>query len=92
MAIDLKTIERVAKVARINLTEEELKGYAEDLEEILEAFSILDEAPECERFDFNPVQVENILRDDEAHLEIDPAVLRELLQTVDDRVRGPRVI
>lgn len=45
MAIDLKTVERVAKVARINLTEEELKGYAEDLEEILEAFSILDEAP-----------------------------------------------
>ena len=41
MAIDPKTVERVAKVARINLTEEELKRYSEDLEEILEAFSIL---------------------------------------------------
>ncbi len=92
MAIDPKTVERVAKVARINLTEEELKRYSEDLEEILEAFSILDEAPECDSFDFKPVNVENILRDDEPRLDIDPAILRDLMHTVDDRVRGPRVI
>lgn len=92
MAIDPKTVERVAKVARISLTEEELRKYSEDLEEILETFSVLDEAPECESFDFNPVKVENVLREDEPHIDIDPAVLRELMKTADDRVRGPRVI
>lgn len=92
MAIDPKTVERVAKVARINLTEDELKRYSEDLEDILEAFSVLDEAPSGEEFEFNPVKVENVLREDEPHIDIDPLVLRELMHTVEDRVRGPRVI
>ena len=43
---------------RLELTEEEVKQFATDLEDILQYFSILDEAPELSEFDFNPVKVE----------------------------------
>ncbi len=34
--VDIETIKHIAKLANLNLTEEELKGYTVDMQEILE--------------------------------------------------------
>ena len=86
-----ETVRKVAKVARLELTEEEVKQFATDLEDILQYFSILDEAPELSEFDFNPVKVEKALREDEVHNFRDVPKLKEQMHTTDDWVRGPRL-
>jgi aspartyl-tRNA(Asn)/glutamyl-tRNA(Gln) amidotransferase subunit C len=44
--MDKEIVERVARIAHLDLTEEELERYGEDLSEILEYFQMLDEIPE----------------------------------------------
>lgn len=89
--MDMDTVRRVAKVARLRLTETEMEQYAKDLEEILSAFSVLDEAPSVEGFDLGPVKVEDKLREDVVHSDCDAAELRKVMKTRDDWVRGPRL-
>ena len=89
--MDQETINRVARVARLDLSEEEKVMYAKDLEDILEAFSVLDEAPSIEEFDLGPVRIEDVLRDDVVVRDSDPSDLRDRMATRDDWVRGPRL-
>lgn len=89
--MDEETVRRVARVARLELTEEEATTFAADLEDILAAFAVLDEAPAGEEFSFNPVPVEDRLREDEVVPHPDPARLRREMRTKDDWVRGPRL-
>lgn len=90
--MDEETVRKVARVARLDLTDEEVSRYAVDLEEILSAFAILDEAPAMEDFDLDPVPVEDRLRDDEVIDCEDTARLRREMQTMDGWVRGPRLL
>ncbi len=89
--MDQETVRKVAKVARLKLTDEELERYAADLEDILTAFSVLDEATGAEEFDLGPIKVEDRLRQDEVTSDFDIAKLREVMGTKDDWVRGPRL-
>lgn len=89
--MDQETVRKVAKVARLKLTDAELEQYAADLEDILTAFAVLDEAPSTEDYDLGPVKVEDVLREDEVCRDSDPAELRDVMRTRDDRVRGPRL-
>ena len=89
--MDQETVRRVAKVARLKLTDAELERYATDLEDILAAFSVLDEAPGSEDFDLGPIKVEDVLREDEVARDSDASELREVMGTKDDWVRGPRL-
>jgi aspartyl-tRNA(Asn)/glutamyl-tRNA(Gln) amidotransferase subunit C len=89
--MDRETIARVARVARLELTEEEMERYAQDLDDILNSFSVLDEASMSETYTFNPIPVVDVLREDEPHIEIDPQLLREQMRTYEDYVRGPRL-
>jgi aspartyl-tRNA(Asn)/glutamyl-tRNA(Gln) amidotransferase subunit C len=89
--MDRETVSRVAKVARLKLTDEEMEQYARDLEDILTAFSVLDEAPAVEDFELGPIKVEDMLREDEVRRDSDPAELRAAMRTKDDWVRGPRL-
>lgn len=89
--MDLETISRVAKVARLALTEEEMERYARDLEDIVNSFSVLDEAPAKEVFTFNPIPVVDVLREDEPSQDLDPQLLRSQMGTYEDYVRGPRL-
>lgn len=89
--MDSELVRRVAAVARIKLTEEEVEEFSSDLEEILDYFSILDEAPSIPEFSFNPVPVVDISREDTVSFEIDPSVLREIMDTYQSWVRGPRL-
>jgi aspartyl/glutamyl-tRNA(Asn/Gln) amidotransferase C subunit len=89
--MDRETVSRVARVARLDLTEGEMGQYARDLEDILSAFSVLDEAPAVEEYDLSPIKIEDMLREDQVHRDSDPAELREVMHTKDDWVRGPRL-
>ncbi|MFP4170300.1 MAG: aspartyl/glutamyl-tRNA amidotransferase subunit C [Methanomassiliicoccales archaeon] len=86
-----ETLKEVARQARLDLTEEEIEEFAGDLEEILDYFSILNGAPSHEKWGFNPILVEDVTREDEPHQDIDPSHLRELMDTYQEWVRGPRL-
>lgn len=78
-------------MARLELTEEELERYAKDLDDILNNFSVLDEAPTSDTYTLNPIPVVDVLREDQPAQDIDPQVLREQMGTYEDYVRGPRL-
>ena len=89
--MDREIMTRVAKVARLALTEEEVERYSKDLDDILNSFSVLDEAPMSETYTFNPIPVVDVLREDEPSQEIDPQLLRAQMGAYEDYVRGPRL-
>lgn len=89
--MDRATFDRVARAAHIKLTEEEAERYSRDLEEILTYFELLDEAPECEGYGVNPIEVADVLRKDEPRIEYDADVLLRDMNTYERYVRGPRL-
>jgi len=89
--MDREIIAKVAKVARLALTDEEMERYAQDLDAILNSFAVLDEAPASDTYALNPVPVVDVLREDEPAQEIDPQLLRGQMGTYEDYVRGPRL-
>ena len=66
--MDRETVERVARAAHIKLTEAELEKYSKDLNDILSYFELLDEAPECEESGVNPIEIADVLREDEPRI------------------------
>ncbi|MCK9323655.1 MAG: aspartyl/glutamyl-tRNA amidotransferase subunit C [Candidatus Methanomethylophilaceae archaeon] len=89
--MDKDIIERVARAAHLALTEEELARYSKDLDDILDYFEVLDEAPDCEGIGVNPIEVADILREDEPHMDIDTDILLRDMKTYEGYVRGPRL-
>jgi len=89
--MDIETVRKVARVARLRLTPSEELQFAQDLEEVLQYFSLLDEAPQVETHDFNPVRVADILREDEPSRDVNAERLRDSMDTYEDMVRGPRL-
>ena len=90
--MDLETVRNVAKVARLHLTEEDLTTFAQDMSEILDYFALLDEAPEIDSYSFNPVEVEDVLREDEPSLDIPSEELLKDMNTYQEWIRGPRLV
>lgn len=65
MEINKELILRVAKNARLNLTEEEIKEFVPQFKEILNAFSELDEVKtDNTKPSFHPIEIKNALRED----------------------------
>ena len=64
--IDEKTVLKVAQIARINLTEEEAKKFAKDLQNVLEAFETLKSVDtKGVKPSFQPIEIKNVMRKDE---------------------------
>lgn len=89
--MDRDIVEKAARIAHLNLTEEELEKYEKDLTEILDYFQMLDEIPGEDAVGFNPLIIADVLREDEPHMEIKPEVLLRDMKTYDDYVRGPEL-
>lgn len=89
--MDREIVERVARIAHLDLTDAELERYSADLGEILGYFEMLDEAPGADAEGFDPVEVADVLRDDEPSIEIPPEDLLRGMKTYDGYVRGPRL-
>ena len=65
MKIDKQLIERVAKNARLKLTESEIKEFSPQLKEILEYFSEIEKAPTNSlQPTFHPIEIKNVTRED----------------------------
>ncbi len=58
------SVEKVAKVARLNLSEDEKKKFQKDIEGILEAFSVLEKADATCEPSFQPLPVKDAMRND----------------------------
>jgi len=66
MDIDRKLLEHVAEVARLKLTEDEIKKFLPQLKEALEFFSKLQEVnTDNAKPSFQPVEIKNVMREDE---------------------------
>ncbi len=65
MKVDKELIEHIAGLARLKLTEAEIKKFLPQLKEILNAFSKLDEVNTLNtKPSFQPVELKNMLRED----------------------------
>ena len=65
MEVDRKLLEHVAQVARLKLTEEEIKKFLPQLKEALDFFSQLKDADtDNVNPSFQPVELKNVMRDD----------------------------
>lgn len=89
--MDKETLKRVAQNAHLELTEEELDEFSDELTEVLDYMSILDEVPENYGFGLDPIGVTDAVRDDVPEMRIDPEVLLKRTDTYEDHVRGPRL-
>ena len=94
MQVDKKLLEHVADVARIKLSEEEIKKFLPQLKETLEFFSKLKEInTDNVKPSFHPVELKNAMRDDkeEKCLSQDEALsLTE--HKKDGYFKGPRAV
>lgn len=58
-------VKRVARIARLNLSEKETEKFSKDLESILGAFKDLDKVPtKGVKPSFQPIETKNVLRKD----------------------------
>jgi len=65
MKINKDLIEKVAKNARLTLTENEIKEFLPEIKDILEAFKAISKAPVDKlKPSFQPLEVKNITRED----------------------------
>jgi aspartyl-tRNA(Asn)/glutamyl-tRNA(Gln) amidotransferase subunit C len=59
------SIEHIAKIARLELTQKEKQKFEHNLKEILNAFAIIDEVKTRVEPSFQPLSIENVFRKDE---------------------------
>jgi len=65
MKVDKELTRQVAKTARLNLTKKEEELFTKDLQEILNAFKVLDKIDvKNTKSSFRPIEQEDILRED----------------------------
>ena len=65
MEIDRKLLEHVAKIARLRLSENEIKKFQPQLKEALEFFLQLGEVDTSDvKPSFQPVELKNVMRED----------------------------
>lgn len=92
--VDDKLIGHIADVARLKLSEKEKKQFMEELKEILEAFSKIDQV-DTKNVDVSlqPVELKNMLREDkeEECLDRDDA-LNLTEHKKDGYFKGPRAV
>ena len=92
--VDKQTVERVAGLARLELTDREARGFAKDLHEVLSAFRTLQRIPtKGVKPTFQPIEVRDVLREDEVEPSIPrERLLRNLRNKEDGYIKGPRVV
>tara|TARA_Y100000310_G_scaffold139131_1_gene138364 strand:+ start:19110 stop:19394 length:285 start_codon:yes stop_codon:yes gene_type:complete len=94
MKVDKQLIEHVASVARLHLTESEIKKFTPQLKETLDFFSKLQEVNTSGvKPSFQPIEIKDSLREDtpdECLTQED--VLSLSKQTKDGYFKGPKII
>jgi aspartyl-tRNA(Asn)/glutamyl-tRNA(Gln) amidotransferase subunit C len=87
-AVTGEEVRKVADLARVDLTDEEVEQFAEQFEDVLADFETLDEVPEVE----SEPDLVNVMRADEVEEGLSQAeALRNASETEDGYFKGPRV-
>ena len=94
MKVDKELIENVARVARLKLTESEIKKFLPQLKEILGVFSKLDEVNTKDTEpSFQPVEIKNVMREDKPGDVLDQEkALENTEHKKDGYFKGPRAV
>lgn len=92
--IDKQTVEHVAKLARVDLTEEEIEKFSKEFSDILDLFSSLkDVKTDNVKPSFHPIELENVLRDDKPEKCLtQEEALKNAEQKDDGFFKGPRSV
>ena len=94
MKIDKELISHVAKVARLDLSEKEIKEFLPQLNEILDAFSQIQKV-DTKNIEpsYHAVDLKNRMREDKPGKCLDnKTALKNSKNTKDGYFKGPRVI
>lgn len=94
MKIDKKLIEHVAGLARLKLTEKEIKKFLPQLKEVLGSFSKLDEVNTKDiKEQIQPIELKNVMREDkeEKCLSQEEALSQTELKK-DGYFKGPKAV
>jgi len=87
-AVTGEEVRKVADLARVDLTDEEVEQFAEQFEDVLADFETLDEVPEVE----SEPELVNVMRADEVEEGLSQAeALENASETEDGYFKGPRV-
>ncbi len=94
MKVGKELIEHTAELARLKLTEAEIKKFLPQLKEILEAFSKLDEVDTKDtKPSFQPVELKNRLREDKiAKCLSQKEALKNSKENKDGYIKGPMAV
>jgi aspartyl-tRNA(Asn)/glutamyl-tRNA(Gln) amidotransferase subunit C len=94
MEVNRELIEKVAAVARLKLTDEEINKFIPQLKEIMEYFSMLSEIDtEGIEPSFQPIRLRNRLREDSPRECISQEeALRNSSQNKDGYFKGPKAV
>jgi len=86
--VDPEAVEHVARLARVDLDDEEVERFTEEFADILSAFEALDEVPETDREE----DLANVMRADEIREGLSQEeALENAPETEDGFFKGPRV-
>ena len=94
MQVDRKLLEHVAEIARLKLSEEEIKRFLPQLKEALEFFSKLMEVnTDNVKPSFQPVELKNALREDKEEECLSQDTALSLTEhKKDGYFKGPRAV
>ena len=95
MEVDENFIRHVAKTARLNLSDEEVKKFVPQFKEMLEAFSVLDEVDvENTKLSMQPIEIRNVLREDIPNdsFSKETALSQSHMHKKDGYFKGPKAV
>lgn len=94
MDVDMALIEKVAKAARLNLTESEKDEFLPQLRQVLDTFSEINDADTTGiEPSYHPVKAEGRLRDDKILKSItNEEALKNSKNNKDGYIKGPRIL
>lgn len=93
MEINKELIQKVAKLSRLELSEQEIKEFLPQIKEVLEAFSKLQQA-QVNNLEpsFQPIEVKNIVREDKiGQCLTQEQALQNTIHKKEGYFKGPRV-
>ena len=94
MKVDKELIEHTAKLARLKLTDAEIKRFLPELKEILQSFSELDKVnTDNTKSSFQPVELKNMMREHRIkHCLSQEKALANAKEKKDGYFKGPMAV
>ena len=90
--MDEEILRRTADAARIALTDDELKGFKRDIDELFAVLDTINDAPECGSLCFDPTETTDLLRDDIPVIDDRAEEMLRSMSTYEGFVRGPKIV